>query len=120
MKAAPGSIRSRSRACLRPIRFRSCRRCSRAMPTKLPSSPLPAGRRPATVVVKILSPDIVHKSEVGGVRLNLTSERAVREATSDILGRARAQQARRPHHRRHHPSDDPAAEGARADRRDRR
>src|SRR6516165_12645986 len=29
------------------------------------------------VVVKILSPDIVHKSEVGGVRLNLTSERAV-------------------------------------------
>src|SRR5712692_2656826 len=43
------------------------------------------------VVVKILSPDIVHKSEVGGVRLNLTSERAVREATSDILDRALAQ-----------------------------
>jgi acetyltransferase len=45
----------------------------------------------ATVVIKILSPDIVHKSEVGGVRLNLTSERAVRDATSDILDRARAQ-----------------------------
>jgi acetyltransferase len=44
----------------------------------------------ATVVVKILSPDIVHKSEVGGVRLNLTSERAVREATAGILDRARA------------------------------
>jgi acetyltransferase len=43
-----------------------------------------------TVVVKILSPDIVHKSEVGGVRLNLTSARAVAEATSDILARARA------------------------------
>jgi acetyltransferase len=42
-----------------------------------------------TVVVKILSPDIVHKSEVGGVRLNLTSEQAVREATADILHRAR-------------------------------
>jgi acetyltransferase len=42
------------------------------------------------VVAKILSPDIVHKSEVGGVRLNLTSERAVREAVVDILGRARA------------------------------
>ena len=41
------------------------------------------------VVVKILSPDIVHKSEVGGVKLNLTSQRAVREATVDILARAR-------------------------------
>jgi len=45
----------------------------------------------STVAVKILSPDIVHKSEVGGVRLNLTSESAVREAASDILRRARAQ-----------------------------
>ena len=42
------------------------------------------------VVAKILSPDIVHKSEVGGVRLNLASERAVREAVADILARARA------------------------------
>ena len=43
------------------------------------------------VVLKIQSPDIVHKSEVGGVRLNLTSERAVREAAADILDRARAE-----------------------------
>jgi acetyltransferase len=42
----------------------------------------------STVVAKILSPDIVHKSEVGGVRLNLTSEDAVRDATADILARA--------------------------------
>jgi acetyltransferase len=40
------------------------------------------------VVLKIQSPDIVHKSEVGGVRLNLGNERAVREAASDILRRA--------------------------------
>ena len=44
----------------------------------------------STVVAKILSPDIVHKSEVGGVRLNLTSESAVREAVADILARAKA------------------------------
>jgi acetyltransferase len=44
----------------------------------------------SSVVAKILSPDIVHKSEVGGVRLNLTSERAVCDAVADILARARA------------------------------
>jgi acetyltransferase len=44
----------------------------------------------STVVAKILSPDIVHKSEVGGVRLNLTSADAVRTAVADILARARA------------------------------
>jgi acetyltransferase len=41
------------------------------------------------VVAKILSPDILHKSEVGGVKLNLISERAVREAVGDIFARAR-------------------------------
>ncbi|MCC7348207.1 MAG: acetate--CoA ligase family protein, partial [Variibacter sp.] len=40
------------------------------------------------VVVKILSPDIVHKSEVGGVRLNLTTAKAVRAATEEILAAA--------------------------------
>ncbi|MBX9645753.1 MAG: bifunctional acetate--CoA ligase family protein/GNAT family N-acetyltransferase [Xanthobacteraceae bacterium] len=43
-----------------------------------------------TVVLKIMSRDIVHKSDVGGVVLNLTSADAVRAATADILARARA------------------------------
>ncbi|HXW23951.1 MAG TPA: bifunctional acetate--CoA ligase family protein/GNAT family N-acetyltransferase, partial [Xanthobacteraceae bacterium] len=42
------------------------------------------------IVVKIFSRDIVHKSDVGGVRLNLASEAAVRAAAADILARARA------------------------------
>jgi acetyltransferase len=42
-----------------------------------------------TVAVKILSPDIVHKSDVGGVKLDLTSEEAVRRAAADVLARAR-------------------------------
>jgi acetyltransferase len=42
------------------------------------------------VVLKIQSSDIVHKSEVGGVRLNLTTEAAVRQAAADILSRGRA------------------------------
>ena len=44
----------------------------------------------ATVVLKIMSRDIVHKSDVGGVVLNLTSADAVRKATADILARAKA------------------------------
>ncbi|MDB5618088.1 bifunctional acetate--CoA ligase family protein/GNAT family N-acetyltransferase [Tardiphaga sp.] len=42
----------------------------------------------ATVVLKILSRDIVHKSDVGGVVLNLTNVEAVRLAATDILARA--------------------------------
>jgi acetyltransferase len=42
-----------------------------------------------TVAVKLLSPDIAHKSDVGGVRLNLASGDAVRAAFDDIVGRAR-------------------------------
>lgn len=44
----------------------------------------------STVVLKIMSRDIVHKSEVGGVVLNLTNVDAVRAATADILSRAKA------------------------------
>jgi len=44
------------------------------------------------VVLKIQSPDITHKSDVGGVRLNLSDADAVREAAGDILARAKAQQ----------------------------
>jgi acetyltransferase len=41
-----------------------------------------------TVAVKILSPDIVHKSDIGGVKLDLTTEVAVRKAAEDIFERA--------------------------------
>jgi acetyltransferase len=43
------------------------------------------------IVLKIQSPDIVHKSEVAGVRLNLANERAVHAAAAEILDRARAE-----------------------------
>ena len=44
----------------------------------------------STVVLKIMSRDIVHKSDVGGVVLNLTSVDAVRKATAEIFARARS------------------------------
>jgi acetate---CoA ligase (ADP-forming) len=37
------------------------------------------------VVLKIVSPDIVHKVDVGGVRLNLESEAGVKDAYSDLI-----------------------------------
>ena len=42
------------------------------------------------VVAKILSPDIIHKSDVGGVRLNLTSAATVRDAVGEIIARAKS------------------------------
>jgi len=43
-----------------------------------------------SLVVKIASPDIVHKSDVGGVELELSSPEAVGEATRAVIARARA------------------------------
>jgi acetyltransferase len=45
--------------------------------------------RGETVVLKILSRDIIHKSDVGGVVLNLTNVDSVRSATAEILARAK-------------------------------
>jgi acetate---CoA ligase (ADP-forming) len=41
------------------------------------------------VVMKILSPDIVHKSEIGGVLLNISDANAVREGFTQLLERAK-------------------------------
>jgi acetyltransferase len=42
-----------------------------------------------SVVAKIMSRDIVHKSDVGGVRLNLTTAEGVRSAFADIIANAK-------------------------------
>jgi acetyltransferase len=59
-------------------------------PDEAVAAAAPLIRNGQAVVLKILSPDIVHKSDVGGVRLNLVNAQAVREAAADILARARA------------------------------
>ncbi len=41
------------------------------------------------VVAKIVSPEIIHKTDVGGVRLNLEDERELREAYTSIMHQAR-------------------------------
>jgi len=41
------------------------------------------------VVMKIVSPDILHKSDAGGVKVNLRDEQAVREAFRTIMSSAK-------------------------------
>jgi acetate---CoA ligase (ADP-forming) len=42
------------------------------------------------IVMKIVSPDILHKSDAGGVKVNIKDEGALREAYSAILANAKA------------------------------
>ena len=45
------------------------------------------------VVMKIVSPDILHKSDAGGVKVNIKDEQAAREAYHTILDNAKAYKA---------------------------
>src|SRR5664279_1831872 len=47
-----------------------------------------AGRIGGPVAIKIVSPDILHKTEAGGVRLGLSTPENVREAAKNILASA--------------------------------
>jgi acetate---CoA ligase (ADP-forming) len=42
------------------------------------------------VTLKIASPDIAHKSDIGGLRLNVQGDAAVAQAFGDLLSRAPA------------------------------
>ena len=45
------------------------------------------------VVMKIVSPDILHKSDAGGVKVNITDEKGVRDAFKEIMKNAKAYKA---------------------------
>jgi acetyltransferase len=62
------------------------------VPTRVAATPEEAARAAgellrgfASVVVKILSPDVTHKSDIGGVRLDLTSAEEVEKVTRQML-----------------------------------
>ena len=64
----------------------------------------------ASVVVKILSPDITHKSDIGGVRLDLTSAEEVEKAARRMLSAVERGPSRRHYRRRDRAADDPSQE----------
>ena len=45
------------------------------------------------IVMKIVSPDILHKSDAGGVKVNITDEKGVRDAYKEIMKNAKAYKA---------------------------
>jgi acetyltransferase len=52
-----------------------------------------AGKIGYPVVLKIVSPDILHKSDAGGVKVNIKDEAGLREAYKTILANAKAYKA---------------------------
>ena len=67
------------------------------VPTKVATTPEEAAKEAvsllqghASVAVKILSPDITHKSDIGGVRFDLTSAEEVEKATRRMLSAVKA------------------------------
>ena len=83
-------------------------------PEEAAAAALPIFAEGGTVAVKILSPDIIHKSDVGGVKLDLTSEEAVRKAAADIFERAERLKPGARVVGRHRPGDGAPAQSARA------
>ena len=88
--AAPGSIRSRSSGCSMPMTSPIVPTFAAADAEEAVAHANAIFAQGSTVVLKIMSRDIVHKSDVGGVVLNLTNADAVRKATAEILARARS------------------------------
>ena len=79
-----------------------------------------AGRRARIgfpVALKILSPDITHKSDVGGVALGLADEPQLQAAAEAMLARVASGAAAGADHGLHRAADDPPPARAGADRR---
>ncbi len=90
---------------------------SRRSPTRVAATPEEAKeaaddllRVYSSVAVKILSPNLTHKSDIGGVRLDLTSPEEVEKVDAADAERVRAAAPMRCR-RRHGPAHDPPAEG---------
>ena len=96
VRAVIEAARSEGRSALSPAECRAlCEACAIPLPrAATASSAAEAGRAAAAlgfpVVMKVVSPDIVHKTEAGGVVLNVRSAKEAEQAYEKIVAGARA------------------------------
>src|SRR5260370_23853117 len=92
------TARARRRSVLSPGECRAlCAACGIALPKAAAAASAPEAGQAASalgfpVVMKIASPDILHKTEVGGVVLNVRSAAEAEQAYEKIMAGARAHQ----------------------------
>ena len=89
----PGDSESAARRCRRRIRSASLPAMASRSPEEIVArdpeqAAVAASEIGGPVAVKIVSADILHKTEAGGVRLGLSTPENVREAATDILASA--------------------------------
>ena len=101
-------------ALLRPMAFRSRPPASPATPEEAAEVARLVIGRFGGCVVKIMSRDIVHKSDLGGVALDLRTVEQVVEATQKMLERVGAEAPARPRQWRDHSPDGASAQRPRA------
>ena len=70
--------------CCAPTEFRGA---AARLATTATTRSVPPTRVGYPVVLKIVSPDVVHKTDVGGVRVGIASERELRAAYDEMLTR---------------------------------
>ena len=96
VRAVIEAARSEGRSALSPAECRAlCEACAIPLPrAATASSAAEAGRAAAAlgfpVVMKVVSPDILHKTEAGGVVLNVRSAKEAEQAYEKIVAGARA------------------------------
>jgi acyl-CoA synthetase (NDP forming) len=60
-----------------------------ALISRLEEIPRAVGKIPYPLAIKVVCPDIIHKSDAGGIKLNLQNEADVRRAFKEIFANAR-------------------------------
>ena len=105
--------RLKARQYLRPMASPRTRPCLRRMRRKFERLPPDVLKQAQACVIKIASPDISHKSDVGGVHIGLQSATSAEQAAGEMLARDQDRAARSADRWFHSRTDDQSTARAR-------